>query len=183
MRKSLIGICLAISMGLSPVQPAGKAAPAKPKQPGMESVLISDKAIKSLPKPQEKQLERVHFFVALVEDAKTMQAIAKAAARSPATVLEKPLKVDWNKEAVLVVIQAMNWDSFTLKGFAVADGTGTLSIQCRPIIDRSQIGPGPSGTVTAAIQVVQKKDLKKLKVMLDLGKAKPEQVAAFDLAR
>lgn len=190
-RNRFFGLCLAVGIGSVP---AGRALAAEPPKAGVSSALVDVKVVDALPGLQEKKLEKVEFAVSLVRDARTFQAIAKAAehytfseqdkavrkGRHANFLMDKPPKVDWSKEAVLVVVQKRLWNAFRLQSFTVTDGTGTLLVHCR-IKDTKRVGPGPKGTVPAAVQVVAKEKLKKIKVMLDLGNGPASEIASFEI--
>jgi hypothetical protein len=85
--------------------------------------LINDKSVNKLVKPMDKSVNGCTFALSILSDAKAFRAFTDAAG-----LKRPPFDVDWDKQAVVVVVLKEHTYRLLFKQWTVKDNIGRLAI-------------------------------------------------------
>jgi hypothetical protein len=116
----LTGICLFVAISAM----ASAALQGQDDKPPKSSFagLISDKSIDKLVKPTDKRVNNSPFALSIISDAKAFQAFTDAA-----RLKNSPFDVDWDKQAVVVVVLKEHTYRLRFKQWTAKDNIGELT--------------------------------------------------------
>jgi hypothetical protein len=127
------------------------------KQPkGSFAGLINDKSVNKLVKPMHKSVNGSTFALSILSDAKAFQAFTDAAG-----LKRPPFDVDWDKQAVVVVVLKEHTYRLLFKQWTVKDNIGRL------VIYWDGIEPYYGARFPALMYRFDKQELKKVVVKCD----------------